>query len=236
MTQNHEFPPQGDPAARTAGHAYLGSHVSRRPIWSVELSAEAAAGKGRATRRFLGLGGSIVSEEVSVLSQECSLLQVTARQPHLGEEALAHIYPTDNIGSTIHYRLRVNGALRERNERVQLPVVTLSFLPLFAGLHAAELLAGRVIKARFPVLKVMRSATVVLQAHPVLGGADVKVTPTHPLLRLLFGTTVYRFDKSLAALLGYRGLLDPRDRKHNGRWHEYLGSIDLVRPLPLPGR
>ncbi|NGX16367.1 hypothetical protein [Wenzhouxiangella sp. XN24] len=235
MKQNPDVSPLCDPAIRTNGHAYLGNHRSRRPIWSVELSAATDATEAQATRRFFGIGGATVSEEISVLSPEGSLLQVTAHQPYLEEEAFAHIRSAENGQSTIHYRLSVNGMLRERTERVRLPVVTLSFLPLFAGLHAAELLAGRMIKARFPVLKVMRSATVVLRAHRTPGGADVQVTPTSPLLRLLFGTTVYRFDAGLAVLLGYRGLLDPRDRKHNGRWHEYLGSIDLARPLPLPG-
>lgn len=43
-------------------------------------------------------------------------------------------------------------------------------------------------------------------------------------------------NEGLAALLDYSGMLDPRDRKHNGRWHGSPGSIDLVRPLPLPGQ
>ncbi|MFM2044624.1 MAG: hypothetical protein RLY86_3200 [Pseudomonadota bacterium] len=231
-------PPTSPPApdARSEGQAFLRGHASRRPVWAVELAAGAGKEGVHMTRRFRGIADMAVAEERATLSPDGRLLRVAAAQPHLGEEAEAAVTdlsgPAD--GAVIRYRLGVEGQVREQVERVGLPVVTLSSLPVFAAAHGAELLAGRVLRARFPVLKVMRSATVTLRADR--DGADtmVRVAPTNPLLRLLFGTTVYRFDAGMTALTGYAGVLDPRDRKPNGRWHEYRGHIALVRPLPLP--
>lgn len=215
------------------GRAFLRDHASRRPIWSVRMELEPSTGGVRSSRSFVGIDGAPVSEEVSDWSATEGLTHVQARQPHLGEEASARIIALGDAYE-IHYTLVRRGMRAQRMERVGKAVASLSALPLFAAAHAAELTAGGIVKARFPVLKVMRSATVTFRAIPREGRVDVVVTPVNPILRLLFGNTVCRFDAGMTALIGYVGVLDPRDRKPNGRWHEYLGEIELARPLALP--
>lgn len=223
--------PPGPPATAD-GLAYLDGHASRRPVWAVSLSAGHEAGGVMLARRFRGIGP--VSEEVARWDRAAGLCRLEARQPHLGEEASATVEAAGTGLWRVRYALARDGQVREGVERVSLPLVSLAALPLFAAGQAAALLAGRVVKARFPVLKVMRSATVALRASRAAGqGVEVAVTPTNPLLRLLFGTTTYAFTADMGALTGYRGLLDPRDRKADGRWHEYLGRVELDRPLPL---
>ncbi len=222
------------PATATAeGHAFLRDHASRRAVWLVRLSLEPAGEGLRCGRRFIGVDGALASEELADWSPAHGLTRVHARQPHLEEEATATIEATGR-GWEIRYGLTRGGDRRQRTERVGHPVVSLASLPLFAAAHSSALTAGMVVKARFPVLKVMRSATVNVRALPRDGRVDVVVTPVNPVLRLLFGSTVCRFDAGLTALVGYDGVLDPRDAKPNGRWHEYLGTIEMARPLALP--
>lgn len=180
-------------------------------------------------RRFIGVGPEPVSTEVAYWSaSDKRCVSVSATQPHLHETCRATIAPQH-----IDYMLERGTEQRSRSESVNYPVLPVSAMPLFCASQAPALLSGAILKARYPVLKVMRSATVTLKRIASDQPLTIAVTPVNPLLRLIFGSTFFHFTSDLSALTGFDGLLDPRDRKPNGRWFEYLGRISLEKPLPL---
>lgn len=61
----------------------------------------------------------------------------------------------------------------------------------------------------------------------------IAATRANPVLRWIFGSTRCIFDVGAPRLRRIERLLDPRDLKPNGRWHEYLGTIEFTQPLEL---
>jgi hypothetical protein len=61
----------------------------------------------------------------------------------------------------------------------------------------------------------------------------IAATPANPVLRWIFGSNRCVIAADAPRLLRIERLLDPRDQKPNGCWHEYLGAIEFTPPLDL---
>jgi hypothetical protein len=206
---------------------------NRRPVFALQHDrVRRADGTWQATRTWRGVGPASLAVE-QVLWRD-GLVRVDAESPSIGERVEATV-----DGDACLARLsshRTGGAPRER--RIPLPhaPVTLAALPLLVAGHWHRLCAGQTVDASYLVLKVQRAATVRLTAGPVVDGRrTVVVTPRHPLLRALFGRTRCVCDADAPRLRRIDGLLDPRDLRPNGRWREYLGTIEFDAPVDLSG-
>jgi hypothetical protein len=108
---------------------------------------------------------------------------------------------------------------------------------LFIAQHWEALRVGEMRLASYLVLKVQRVATVQVERAEPRGAACnrlvVSVTPTNPLLRWIFGSTLYELHSERPELLAMDGLFDPRDLKPNGRWREYLGRFEFAELVDL---
>ena len=126
---------------------------------------------------------------------------------------------------------------QERVRQLVLPhaAVTLASLPFLIAQHWSALAQGDALPASYLVLKVQRAATVRLQRVGPATGNEliIAATPANPVLRWIFGSTRCVFDADAPRLRRIEGLLDPRDLKPNGRWREYLGTLEFAQPLDL---
>lgn len=218
------------------GFAYLSRFASRRPIWRVLYTFENVAGEQMLEQKFIGPEQEISSVE-KVVYHESDFRHVSSVQPHLDEFCEAHIKILENGSYLINYTRKVGQLLKTRNEVISSAPLTLASMPLFIRDHASALVEGKMVQARYLVLKVMRSAQVRVglkkldQEH-----VEIIFTPVNFLLRTLFGSTSVRMKADLSCMIGYCGLLAPRDRKQNGRWAEYLGEIAFDYPFILAER
>jgi hypothetical protein len=213
------------PSARvTPPHAPTG-----RALFRIEQAQEKIHGLHSLRRRYLGIDHEVVYEERSSLA-DGGLVRLDARQPHLAE--ICRVEVSDGV---IHYSLQREGIVRTRRERCADPVVLLSTLPWLAQARWNRLQRGEALRARFAVPKVLRSAAVTIRLRRPPGASEVCVdaTPVSPLLRWLFGTTTALLTPDGAAWLGFVGVLEPRDRRANGRWQEYFGRYTWPQPIPL---
>ncbi len=201
--------------------------------WLEPLSAE----RWRIVRRWTGVGDELLTEETVHWCARQGLLKTLAHSPSMGER-LEAVRRTDGDASRIRLdTLRVAAAGTEpvhRTLALSHAPLTLASAPLEIAASWSELLKGQRLRRRFLVLKVQRHAAVELRMLQTDGRrVVVEVTPVAWPLRWLFGSTHYHFDRAALALDAIDGLLDPRDRRGNGRWREYLGRIEFATPVPL---
>lgn len=220
-------------ASHQTALAYDRLQRNPRPVFALQHSLTAAPDGLHLTRVWRAVGDAALATETVHWQQ--GLLQVEATQPTLAETALARME-----GSRVQTLLtshQTNALPRERWLDLPYPAVTLSAMPLFIAQHWEALRVGETRLASYLVLKVQRAATVRVERAESRGAAGnrlvVGVTPTNPLLRWIFGSTLYELHSERPELLAIDGLLDPRDLKPNGRWREYLGRIEFAGPVDL---
>lgn len=204
-----------------------------RPVFALSHSLRVTPNGLHLTRVWRAVGDAALATET--VHWKNGLQHTEAIQITLAETAQART--EGNRVETLLTSPRTNGVLRERCLDLPYPAVTLAAMPLFIAQHWDALRAGESKLASYLVLKVQRAATVRVQRKVAKGLSDqhwvVGVTPTNPLLRWLFGSTLYELNTDPPELLAIDGLLDPRDLKPNGRWREYLGRIEFAKPVDL---
>lgn len=216
-----------------SGTAYVKEAI-HLPSWIVEVSQGPCHNARLLERRFLGAGGHLVSRECAVLNADGGVSHVQTDHPFLNESCDAHAKPMDNgEGWRVKYHLERDGNVSEREETIRHPLLSLSALPWLIASQKDQLMSGQAVLMTYPVLKVQRSATVRLWLVPAEGLTQVLVSPTNPILQLIFGSTKVALNDDLTEWHGYEGLLDPRDRKANGRWRDVLGRIEFEDPIKL---
>jgi hypothetical protein len=200
-----------------------------RALFRLEHSASTDAAHRTLFRRYLGIDAEPLYEERTSFA-EGELVAHTSHQPHLAELTRVEVR-----AGAVHYWLQRDGRVRTRRERLREPIVLLSTLPWMARAHWPRLERGETLRARFAVPKVLRSAAVTLRLRrpPGTAEAHVDATPTSPLLRWLFGTTTAVLSPDGTTWLGFVGVLEPRDRRANGRWQEHFGRYTWPHPVPL---
>jgi len=224
-----------DPIAGTLNEALAFDRLQRnpRPIFALSHSLRVAPNGLRLTRVWRAVGDTALATET--VHWQNGLQHTEATQTTLAETAQAHT--EGNRVKTLLTSSRTNAIQRERWFDLPHPAVTLAAMPLFIAQHWDALRAGESKLASYLVLKVQRAATVRVQRtvaedfsgkHWVVGA-----TPTNPLLRWIFGSTLYEMHPDRPELLAIDGLLDPRDLKPSGRWREYLGRIEFTEPVDL---
>lgn len=217
----------------TRALAYDGRIRNRRPVYELLHRLERNSdGAWIATRDWRAAGAVTVASET--VEWQHGLLRTQGQSPSLDESFDARIEQ-----QTCHSQLTSHKTLGQPRQRtINLPhaPVTLAAMPLFIAQHWARLCAGQAVDASYLVLKVQRAATVRVSAGAA-NAADrvVDVTPRNLLLRALFGTTRFVFAEQAPLLRRIEGLLDPRDLKPNGRWIEYLGTVEFDEPVDLNG-
>lgn len=213
-------------------------HANRRAVFALhhELSL-ALDGSFRLFRHWHGVTAELVCQE-SVHWDTChGLLAMTSHSPSLGETLSAR--RSDSLSNKAlvleTHRVSTHGAQPvHRRLEVRRRAFTLASAPLEIASAWPDLMQGKRIRRQYLVLKVQRHAAVDFSLHSSDSGhVEIALTPVSLPLRVLFGRTIYRFIRDSVALESIDGLLDPRDRKRNGRWHEYLGRIEFASPVEL---
>ncbi len=217
----------------TQALAYDRRFGNRRPVYEMKHRLERHGdGPWIATREWRAAGAVTVASET--VEWQHGLLRTTGHSPSLDESFEARIEQ-----QACHSQLTSHKTLGQPRQRtIHLPhaPVTLAAMPLFIAQHWARLCAGQAVDASYLVLKVQRAATVRVSAGAVNAAERaVDVTPRNLLLRALFGTTSFVFAEQAPLLRRIEGLLDPRDLKPNGRWIEYLGTVEFDKPVDLSG-
>lgn len=200
-----------------------------RALFRLEHSSSSASGRRTLARRYLGIDAELLYQEETSLGGG-AVVAHASHQPHLSEYARVEVRD-----GSVNYWLQRDGRVRARKERLREPIVLLSTLPWLARAQWSRLDRGETVRARFAVPKVLRSAAVTIRLRRVPGAAEacVDATPTNPLLRWLFGTTTALLSPDGTAWLGFVGVLEPRDRRANGRWQEYFGRYTWPHAIPL---
>jgi hypothetical protein len=209
-----------------------GRRKNRRPAFTMQQTLQLRAdGAWRSKRDWRAVGPERIASET--ITWRGGLVESASEQPFLEEWTLA---VPQGQGCACTLRSPKTGAQdRVRQLVLSHPAVTLASLPLLIAQHWSTLSQGAALPASYLVLKVQRAATVHLQrvAAAAKNELVIAATPANPVLRWIFGSTRCIFDADAPRLRRIEGLLDPRDLKPNGRWHEYLGTIEFTQPLDL---
>lgn len=213
--------------------AYDRQQTNLRPVFALSHSVEATSDGVRLTRVWRGVGHAALATETVHWQQGLRFAEAT--QSTLSETALVRM--EGRRAHTVLTSPKTRSEPRERGLDLPHPAVTLAAMPLFIAQHWQALRHGEERLASYLVLKVQRAASVrvqrTTQRRPDPNRWVVGVTPTNPLLRWIFGSTLYELHPDRPELLAIDGLLDPRDLKPNGRWREYLGRVEFVEPVDL---
>jgi hypothetical protein len=216
--------------------AYDRKLTNRRPVFAMRQTVSTLGKSWHTERVWTAVGSDIVALEQT--QKHAGALHIKTELPNLNEYASAEI-AVDHSASRaeVFTRLssdRTRGQLSERKLDISYPLATLGTLPLFVAENWGRLLGGEAIAASYLVLKVQRTATMDLRwfpKHPQ--GAHVAATPRNWLLRAIFGSTRLYTQGNQPVFLRQEGLLDPRDLRPNGRWKEYLGTLEFETPWDL---
>lgn len=216
--------------------AYDRALRNRRPVFVMHQVVNADDKSWHTERVWTAVGSETVALERA--QKYAGSVHVSTELPTLNEYAAADCEDSsDTSGAQVMTRLsstRTNGEVRKRDLDIAHPLVTLATLPLFIAENWQRLLSGQAIPASYLVLKVQRAATVDLRWVPNhTQGAHVAVTPRNWLLRAIFGSTRLYTQGNQPVFLRQEGLLDPRDLRPNGRWKEYLGTLEFETPWDL---
>lgn len=205
---------------------------NRRPAFMLQQTLQLQAdGAWRSKRDWRAVGPGPIASETIIWRG--GLVDSTGEQPFL-EEWTRAVPQGQGCACTLRSP-RTGGQERVRQLVLPHPAVTLASLPLLIAQHWSTLAQGAALPASYLVLKVQRAATVHLQRVAAVAKNELVIaaTPANPVLRWIFGSTRCIFDADAPRLRRIEGLLDPRDLKPNGRWHEYWGTIEFTQPLDL---
>lgn len=212
--------------------AFDRARLNRQPAFAMQQTLQPREdGAWLSHRQWRGIGTEAVETETIVWRD--GLVESRCEQGSIEETARA----TAQGGEckTVLCSSETGRQDRERSLALPHPPVTLASVPLFIAKHWAGLIDGDMVPASYLVLKVQRAATVHLQRTSDRSAREVVIaaTPANPVLRWIFGSTFCFFEADAPRLVRVEGLLDPRDLKPNGRWLEYLGTIEFGQPLDL---
>lgn len=216
--------------------AYDRALRNRRPVFAMHQVVSADDKSWHTERVWTAVGSDTVALERA--QKYGGYLHVSTELPSLNEYAAADSDDAScTSGKEVITRLssnRTDGEVRQRDLDIAHPLVTLATLPLFIAENWKRLLNRETMAASYLVLKVQRAATVDLRWVPNNSqGAHVAVTPRNWLLRAIFGSTCLYTQGNQPVFLRQEGLLDPRDLRRNGRWKEYLGTLEFETPWDL---
>lgn len=223
-------------ASRRSALAYDRRHANRRAAFALTHHLHPHAEGWRLRRHWQGIGGESLYIESVDWHPVHGLRCVEAESPSLGEHLSARAVDDTGSGSAFEtQRVAARGARPQaRILRPPQRAFTLASAPLEIAAAWPALKAGARVRRSFLVLKVQRHAAVDFSLHAQDDASvTVALTPVALPLRWWFGRTLFHFARPAFALTAIDGLLDPRDRKPNGRWHEYLGRLEFDPPLPL---
>lgn len=220
--------------------AYDRRHANQRAVFGMTHALEEAAdGTWSLTRRWSGIADEVLCEEQVRWHPTHGLLETVAFSPSMGERLDARRVMDAAMGTPVFATRRVSGSDAPTIDRqLTLPRrgFTLASAPLEIASAWSALLRGERLRRQFLVLKVQRHAAVDLEAIAMDDqNVAIALTPVSWPLRWLFGRTVFHFRRDGIALCSIDGLLDPRDRRRNGRWHEYLGRVAFETPIVFAG-
>ncbi|MCZ8318819.1 MAG: hypothetical protein O9303_08400 [Silanimonas sp.] len=216
--------------------AYDRRNTNRRAVFAMTHSlVSTAGGDWSLSRRWTAVADELLCEERVRWNARDGLLESVSISPSMGERLEARRAPDSPREAPTLETSRVPGAnLPSMERRLSLPRrgFTLASAPLEIAASWPALLRGERLRRQYLVLKVQRHAAVDLQAIEINDrSVTVALTPVALPLRWLFGRTLFHFRRSDVGLHAIDGLLDPRDRKPNGRWHEYLGRVEFLKPV-----
>lgn len=234
----HSLPTSGVIVQSNRALAYDRRHANRRAVFALthELAWEGGT-RWRLSRQWWGIDDEPLSHEEAHWDAHDGLAQTTATSPSMGETLLAQRIPGVDEARVTYQTRRTSGPQAspiERRLEVPQRAFTLASAPLEIAASWDALLAGKRFLRRFLVLKVQRHAAVEFEAVSISERhVVVALTPVAWPLRWLFGRTLFHFDRTSISLTAIDGLLDPRDRRRNGRWYEYLGRIEFATSVAL---
>ena len=240
LFRDDDIPRDAEPDANGAvsrALAYDRRHANRRAVFSLQHALRPVGDGAWAIRRvWRGIADETLGEERVAWHPRLGLTHAEAYSPSMGERLSAR-HAGEDAGRAVYDSTRIprqGAGPLERRLRVAERAFTLASAPLEIAAAWPALLRGARVRRRFLVLKVQRHAAVDMRLlREDATHVEIALTPAALPLRWLFGRTVYRIRRHGIALETIDGLLDPRDRRHDGRWHEYLGRIEFATPVVL---
>jgi hypothetical protein len=220
----------------TRAFAYDRRHANRRAVFAMTHSlTPTTEGAWLLSRQWTGVADEVLCEERVRWHAFEGLIESVAIAPSMGERLEADRASESSKDAPILDTRRIpDKGSPAIHRRLVLPRCgfTLASAPLEIAAAWSALLRGERLRRQYLVMKVQRHAAVDIEAIDI-GDTSVSValTPVALPLRWLFGRTVFHFQRNEVALHAVDGLLDPRDRKPNGRWHEYLGRLEFLNPV-----
>lgn len=218
--------------------AFERKNANKRAVFSMQQTLTLnSKGILQSNRKWYAVDSNVLAEES--VEWKDSLLSVSSISNSLGETSEATQLKGNSsfLLSTCLKSSITKNQFRQRELTTPFEPVTLSSMPFVIAKYWEELLVGHAKFTSYLVLKVQRTAVLKIQLakdEKTDRFIKIEVIPTNLILKMLFGKTVFTFvNDTTPYLVSVDGLLDPRDRKHNGRWHEYLGLIEFSEPWDL---
>lgn len=232
-TPNPSAPPATQSATqRSSALVYSRKLANPRPMFSLDMTLSTSeSGITRLERQWFAVGTPPIAIEQLEWCPENGLRTVSMENPSLQESGKLIHKQRDGQFVLCSPATQMND--QNKSATFKHAPATLLSLPLEVARHWEALKQGKAFRFDYSVLKVQAFTPIRLDA--VICGQELiaKVTPIHPFWRLFFGPSFMHFDHDKPVLRKITGLLEPRDKKPNGRYQEYLGSMEFQPAIDL---
>ena len=182
-------------------------------------------------RKWFAVGQDPVATETLAWAVANGLHRLEMAQPSLNETGL--LFHKSGEGEFVLNSPKTHLQRKTKTNRFSHEPASLLSIPCEVAKRWDALKAGEVFYFDYVVLKVQAHTKIKVQARGENNLLVVKVTPAAWFWRLVFGSTRFYFDKDKPELRKITGLIEPRDKKHNGKYKEYLANVELEQGLDL---
>lgn len=206
--------------------------ANKRPAFMMEMALQQNEQKiVTCERDWYGVGSDVIARETLTWSKQHGLQKITMHNNSLNETGqLTH---HDGVGEFLLCSEKTHHIDKVKSTHFKYNPASLLSLPFETAKHWHELKQGKKLTFDYSVLKAQAHTGILLQASNEHDFFVVKFTPISLFWRLIFGSSYMYFDKEKPILHKIDGLIEPRDRKPNGRYKEYLASMAFSTPLDL---
>ena len=206
--------------------------ANNRPSFSMEMTLQQDEHQiVSCERNWYCIGEEPISREELVWSKQCGLHRIAMHNKSLEESGqLTH---SGGVGEFSLRSKKTDCVDKIKPTRFNHSPTSLLSLPFETAKHWHSLKQGKSLVFDYSVLKVQAHTRVRLNTFIDDDFLIAKITPVSYFWRLIFGSSYMYFDKDIPILHKIDGLIEPRDKKPNGRYKEYLASMEFSNPIDL---
>ncbi|WP_084659607.1 hypothetical protein [Vibrio sonorensis] len=226
---NHHF---SEREIKTTALVYDRKLANNRASFSMEMSFKSGEnGTLKGTRKWYCIGDEAVSIEKLEWCANKGIHRVSMHNLSLRETA--EMRHSDKSGDFELCSPKTNMLPKVKSTQFNTSPATLLSLPFEVAKHWNTLKKGEKLIFDYSVLKVQAHTKVSLQAKIEDGYFVVELKPLSWFWQLVFGSTYMYFDQDKPVLRKIDGLIEPRDKKPNGRYLEYLAMMEFDSGVDL---